>query len=99
MGLDDFIENITALIKAHSAERSERKSKKMGQRKSRPIKCEGNLYLQREQLVRRHWEENRHVHQLWALCRNFDQLENIYCAMQLCESCAAIVQTRDIRRT
>ena len=34
--------------------------------------------------MRRHWEENRHVHQLRAVCGFFDQMGNIYCAMQLC---------------
>lgn len=41
-----------------------------------------------EQLLRRHWEENRHVHQLPPLCPFFDQLENIFCAMQLCIRCS-----------
>ena len=39
--------------------------------------------------MRRHWEENHRVHQLGALCPLFDQMENIYCAMQLCECCGA----------
>ena len=34
--------------------------------------------------MRRHWEENRRVHQLNAICPLFDRMENIYCAMQLC---------------
>jgi hypothetical protein len=28
--------------------------------------------------------KSRHVHQLGALCPFFDQMENIYCAMQPC---------------
>lgn len=35
--------------------------------------------------MRRHWEENRRVHQLYAIWTFFDQMENIYCAMQLCK--------------
>jgi hypothetical protein len=58
----------------------------MGSRKVRsPLKCEGQKTSRGEQLLRRHWEENRHVHQLCAICLIFDHLKNIYCAVQLCD--------------
>ena len=47
--------------------------------------------LQRGTANARHWEEkDRHVHQLRAQCPFPDQLENIYCAMQLCARCGAL---------
>ncbi len=53
------------------------------------MKCEGHKTSRGEQLLRRHWEEIRHVHQLRAGCPFFDQTQIIYCAMQLCACCIA----------
>lgn len=47
------------------------------------MKC-GDLNLQRGTAAATELGGDRHLHQLQALCPNFDQLENIYCAMQLC---------------
>ena len=58
--------------------------RKKGQRKTAAHKGVKVKNLQRGTAAAADWEETRHVHQLCALCLIFDQLENIYCAMQLC---------------
>lgn len=54
------------------------------------MKC-GDLNLQRGTAAATELGGDRHVHQLQALCLNFDQTENIYCAMQLCGGCVGLV--------
>jgi hypothetical protein len=60
------------------------RARKKGQRKTAAHKGVKVKNLQRGTAAAADWEETRHVHQLCALCLIFDQLENIYCAMQLC---------------
>ena len=64
-------------------------SKKNGPAKPRPMKCEGNVYLQRGTADAAALGGSRHAHQLRTICPIFDQSGNIYCATQLCECCGA----------
>lgn len=45
----------------------------MGQRKPRPMKCEGHLTSRGEQLLQRHWEET-------AMCISYEHYDVFLCS-------------------
>ncbi len=45
----------------------------MGQRKPRPMKCEGHLTSRGEQLLQRHWEET-------AMCISCEHYDDFLCS-------------------